>query len=168
MFSEQHTQQIMDFIRVSVSIDSILELVVTANKSMTAIYTALQIIWVSKYWQWNNTWACNSVNGIQRLLICLVWNHRPAKDTNPHQNQEKNLFALLWVYFKCIRDKPESVKYNGSLVKLITRVQQLCGNEGSIHKSGRPAAHLLAVDQDVFAMGPEGLQKERKRLKRCA
>jgi len=57
-------------------------------------------------------------------------------------------------------DKPESVEYDGSLVKLITRVQQLCGNDGSIHKTGRLAAHLLAVDQDVFAMSPEGLQKE--------
>jgi len=33
MFSEQHAQQIMDLIRVSVSIDYILELVVMAKKS---------------------------------------------------------------------------------------------------------------------------------------
>lgn len=57
------------------------------------------------------------------------------------------------------------VVYDGSLVELVARVQQLCGNYGSISKSGRLAAHLLTVHQDVFAMGPDGLQKQRKRFK---
>lgn len=61
--------------------------------------------------------------------------------------------------------KPKSVVDDGSLVELVARVQQLCGNDRSISKSGRLAAHLLTVDQDVFAMGPDGLQKQRKRFK---
>lgn len=79
--------------------------------------------------------------------------------------RKKTFFHCFGFIFSALRDKPESVEYNGSLVKLVARVHQLCGNERCISKSGRLAAHLLAVDQDVFAMGPDGLHKERKRLK---
>lgn len=104
-----------------------------------------------------------------RGFSSVLYEITDLKRTQIHIKTKKNNFLHCFGFIlSALRDKPKSVKYNGSLVKLITRVQQLCGDEGSIHKSGRPAAHLLAVDQDVFAMGPEGLQKERKQLKRCA
>lgn len=56
---------------------------------------------------------------------------------------------------------PESVEYNSSLVELIARVKNLCGNDGSISESGRFAAHLLTVDQDVISMGPVNSQEEQ-------
>lgn len=60
--------------------------------------------------------------------------------------------------------KPESVVYNGSLVELIARVQQLSGNDRSVGESRRLTTHFLTVDQDVFAMGPNSY-RERKKLK---
>lgn len=78
-----------------------------------------------------------------------------------NKNQEKVFLRCFCFIFSALCDKPESVEYNGSLVKLVARVQQLCGNDRSISKSGWLAAHLLAVDQDVFAMGPDGLHKEK-------
>lgn len=51
--------------------------------------------------------------------------------------------------------EPESVIENGALIKLIARVQQFCGNDRRISERRGFPAHLLTVNKDVFAMGPE-------------
>lgn len=51
---------------------------------------------------------------------------------------------------------PESVVDDGALVELVSRVEQLGGDDGGVAEAGGLAAHLLTVDQDVLSMGPGG------------
>lgn len=51
---------------------------------------------------------------------------------------------------------PESVVDHRSLVELVSRVEQLSGDDGGVAEAGGLTAHLLTVDQDVLSMGSDG------------
>lgn len=55
---------------------------------------------------------------------------------------------------------PESVEDDGALVELVSRVQQLSGDDGGVPEAGRLAADLLAVQQDVLPVGSDGRRRE--------
>lgn len=55
---------------------------------------------------------------------------------------------------------PESVEVDGALVILVSRVEQLGGDDGSITKGGGLAADFLAVQHDVLAMSSDEEQCE--------
>lgn len=50
---------------------------------------------------------------------------------------------------------PESVEDDGALVKLISRVQQLGGDDRSIAEAGGLASDFLTVQHDVFSMSSD-------------
>lgn len=54
---------------------------------------------------------------------------------------------------------PESIEDDRSLVKLISTVKQLSGNDGSITKAGGLAANLFTVQNDVLSMSSEEKQE---------
>ena len=57
---------------------------------------------------------------------------------------------------------PESVVEDSALVKFITRVKQLSGNNGGIAEAGRLAAHFLTVQHNVLSMSSVNNKNTRK------
>lgn len=54
---------------------------------------------------------------------------------------------------------PESIEDDWTLVKLISGVEELSGNDWSVTKGGGLAANLLAVQHDVFSMSSKAEQE---------
>lgn len=52
-------------------------------------------------------------------------------------------------------DSPESVEDNGALIKLISRVEQLSGDDGGVTEAGGLTANFLTVQHDVASVSSD-------------